>query len=157
MDFGQLPSDDINALLEKQTFGHLGCCLNDKPYVFPMAYAYRDNVIYGQTTTGRKVEIMRQNPNVCFQVGLVHPHGWESVMCWGSFQELAFKDLKDGASMKAVKLLTKHIGSIQNQIGLSVPFSFENGAEPVKVNDKESTLFRIVINEKTGKRYGERR
>ncbi len=47
------------------------------------------------------------------------------------------------------------IGSIQKQVGVSIPFSFVEAAVPLTVNEKKSTLFRIVIAEKTGKFYRE--
>lgn len=148
---GTLSDADMNALLISEVFGHLGCTDGQKPYVVPMAYVYHNDALYGQTTEGRKVEMLRKNPLVCFQVEKNTGHEWKSVICRGTFQELDFADLKTPLGVKIVELLTRKIGAIQSNVGITVPFTFTGSAAPVSVNDKTSTLFRIVITEKTGR------
>ena len=150
---GQLSDVDMNALLEAEVFGHLGCTDGQKPYVVPMAYVYHNNALYGQTTEGRKVELLRKNPLVCFQVEQKKDREWRSVICWGSFQELDFADLKTPEGIKITEPLSRRIGGIQDSVGIAVPFSFSGTAAPLTVNDKQSTLFRIAITEKTGRFY----
>lgn len=147
---GLLSEQEINELLSSQTFGHLGCCENGKPYVFPMAYAYHANILYGQTTAGKKVEILRRNPSVCFQVQDVTETHWRSVQCWGTFEELAFEKLDGTEAARIVRLLSEHLGSIQHQVGINVEFSGGGSPKPVLVNGKLTTLFRIVLDEKSG-------
>lgn len=143
----------MNALLESEVFGHMASADERKPYIVPMAYVFHDNALYGQTTEGKKVAMLRKNPQVCFQVESVKDHRWKSVVCWGIFEELDFKELQKAEAIEIVELLTRRIGSIQEKIGISVPFSFAGGALPLKVNEKQSTLFRIAIQEKTGRFY----
>lgn len=150
---GVLSDAEMKDLLTAEVFGHLGCFDGGKPYVVPLAYVYHNNTIYGQTTEGRKVEILRKNPLVCFQVEKLHDRKWSSVMCWGAFEELAFEDLRDPQAIFIVKLLTERIGKIQENVGVEIPFSFSDGAIALRVNDKQSTLFRIRISEKSGRWY----
>ena len=38
---------------------------------------------------GKKIEMMRKNPEVCFQVDAIADLlNWESVICWGKFEEI---------------------------------------------------------------------
>ncbi len=148
---GALTNAEMDELLTTEIFGHLGCSDHGKPYIVPMAYVYRDNALYGQTTEGRKVEMLRGNPLVCFQVEQLKEQQWRSVICWGKFEELAFEELEKPEAIEVVKLLTERIGSIQENVGIAVPFSFSGGASPLTVNEKKSTLFRIPITEKTGR------
>lgn len=148
---GTLTDPEMQALLSSEMFGHLGCTDGVKPYVVPMAFAYRDNVLYGQTMEGKKVEMMRKNPLVCFQVEKLQDTEWKSVICWGTFEEMDFARLGKPEAVEAVKLLTQRLGSIQEAAGIAVPFSFSGGAAPLTVNEKTSTLFRIVLTEKTGR------
>jgi len=150
---GPLSDSEMNALLQSEIFGHLGCCDQDKPYVVPLAYIYNNNAIYGQTTEGRKTEILRKNPLVCFQVENRQETSWHSIMCWGTFEEMDFEKLGEPEVIRIVKLLTERLGKIQKNVGISIPFSFGEKATPLTVNEKKSTLFRIPITEKTGRFY----
>src|SRR4029079_330134 len=115
--------------------------------------AFHANVIYGQTTEGKKIEILRKNPLVCFQVQKQEGKTWRSVICWGTFEELDFAKLDKAEAVDVAKLLTEHLGSIQDTVGVAVPFSFAESAMPLTVNNRRSTLFRILVTEKTGKFY----
>lgn len=149
----ELNNDDIDDVLTRETFGHLGCCEDGIPYVFPMAFSYHDNVLYGQTKEGRKVAMLRKNPHACFQVQSQVDGVWRSVLCHGTFQELAFAQLKKPAEIEAVRLLTQRLGNIQKQVGVPVAFSLDNVPAPLAPEGRTSTLFRIVVTEKTGRFY----
>lgn len=148
---GALSDTDIDTLLARCVIGHLGCCENGKPHVFPMAFAYRDNVLYGQTTEGAKVAIMRENPVVCFQVEEMTDMGWESAALWGTFEELDFEQLSPGSATVAAELLSVRIGKKQAAFGMHIPYVLGEKMEPVSVNGKRATLFRIVVREKSGR------
>jgi uncharacterized protein len=145
-----LTNAEIDALLSSQQFGHLGCTDESKPYVFPLAYAYHDNVIFGQTTVGAKIEILRKHPKVCFQVQEVTPTSWRSAQCWGHFEEMDFDALEKGEATRIVRILTDHLGAIQEQVGIRIPFVGKDTVSPALVNGRITTLFRIVVTEKTG-------
>lgn len=149
----ELTNDDIDTYLTTHTFGNLGCCLRGKPYVFPTAYVFHDDVLYGQTTIGKKVEAARESRTVCFSSSEMSDAGWQSVMCWGKFEELEFGDLEPGMSSTVVRLLTERIGSIQHRLGIDIPFEFEGGVKPGTIDGKQATLFRITVNEKSGRKW----
>lgn len=144
---------ETDALLQSEVFGHLGCTDGSRPYVLPLAYVFHDNVIYGQTSEGKKTDILRRNPSVCFQVQRQEEDQWRSVMCWGTFEELDFGKLEKGEAAAIVALLTERLSGIQKNVGITIPFSFADGAAPLVLNKRKSTLFRILVTEKTGKLY----
>ena len=150
---GMLSNEEMTDVLLQESFGHLGCCDNAIPYVVPMAFAYHDNVIYGQTKEGRKIAILRKNPHVCFQVQSQQGNVWRSVLCHGMFQELAVSELTHRGEIQAVQSLSAHLGKAQGQVGVGVGFSFAGTPEPLAMDGRTSTLFRIVISEKTGRFY----
>ncbi len=150
---GALSNEDMNDVLLQESFGHLGCCEDNIPYVVPMAFAYHDNVIYGQTKEGRKIAILRKNPHVCFQVQSQEGNVWRSVLCHGMFQELELSELKTGGEIQAVRSLSNHLGKTQKQVGVGVGFSFDKTPEALALDGRTSTLFRITITEKTGRFY----
>lgn len=149
-----LTEDETNALLVSEMFGHLACHDGKRPYIVPLAYAYVQGVIYGQTTEGRKTEILRKNPQVCFQVQKQDGEVWRSVLCWGTFEELDMSRISEAEAVNVSKLLSEHLSGIQKNVGVSVKFSFdETSAAPLSVEGRSSTIFRIVIDEKSGRSY----
>ena len=59
----------IEKVLNDSIYGNLGLCDEGAPYVVPMNYAWSDNKIWLHCANeGRRLEIIRANPRVCFQV-----------------------------------------------------------------------------------------
>ncbi len=86
---GALNQTQIDYLLTSQVIGRIGCCFDNEVYVVPITYAYKGGYIYGHTTEGTKIEIMRSNPNVCFQVDAIQNlANWQSAIVWGNYEEL---------------------------------------------------------------------
>ena len=55
----------------------------------PVNYVYKDEYIYAHSGNGKKIEMMRQNPKVCFQVDQISDiFSWKSVILWGTYEEL---------------------------------------------------------------------
>ena len=59
---------EMHALLQRESFGHLGCARDGRPYVVPMHYAYDGKDLYFFTTEGMKTRFIQANPQVCLQV-----------------------------------------------------------------------------------------
>ncbi|XOB66085.1 pyridoxamine 5'-phosphate oxidase family protein [Deferribacteres bacterium DY0037] len=60
---------EINALLAKGEIIRVAMVDEGKPYLVPMSYGFKDGAIYLHCAKeGRKVDILRRNPNVCFEV-----------------------------------------------------------------------------------------
>lgn len=86
---GKLTESQIEELLGKQLIGRIGCHANDTTYVVPISYAYKDDNIYALTHEGMKVDLMRKNPQVCFEVdNTLDTSNWQSVITWGTFEEI---------------------------------------------------------------------
>ena len=101
---------EMEELLRSETIGFLGLCLDGKPYVVPINYAYRDGpspaeagatareggkILFHCALEGKKLDAIRANPNACLtvgrQTGSLRRHGdgelchvdSDSVMCFG--------------------------------------------------------------------------
>lgn len=86
---GELNNRQLIDLLERQVMGRLGCYADGETYIVPINYVYRDNAIYAHSGNGKKIEMMRANPKVCFQVDqVIDTFKWESAILWGDFIEL---------------------------------------------------------------------
>ena len=84
IEVSDLTNDEIDAVLNEVGFGHLGCSLNEVPYVIPVHYVYQEHTVYLYTTEGKKTDIIDENPNVCLQVESVTSNrDWRSVIVTG--------------------------------------------------------------------------
>jgi len=80
---------EMHELLERQSFGHLGCARDGRPYVVPMNYAFDGKNLYFFTTEGMKTHFIESNPEVCLQVEEVEDSShWRSVMAIGRAERL---------------------------------------------------------------------
>jgi nitroimidazol reductase NimA-like FMN-containing flavoprotein (pyridoxamine 5'-phosphate oxidase superfamily) len=81
---------ECNDLLTHAKVGRLGSARANQPYVLPLNFAFDgDDYLYGFTTVGQKVEWMRSNPLVCFEVDEIKNHNkWSSVIVFGRYEEL---------------------------------------------------------------------
>jgi len=86
---GELNREQIESLLHGNVVGRIGCHDHRGTYVVPVTYVYDGDSIIGHTSPGRKIDMMRNNPQVCFEVDSVtNMANWQSVVAWGKFEEL---------------------------------------------------------------------
>lgn len=102
--------EEIRGLLERNYYGHLGCVVREEMYIVPVTYAFRKDTLYGYTHPGKKYDMMRDNPNVCFQMEEVRrPQDWESVLCWGLFEEITEEHEQQNARL----LIAEHFAKLR--------------------------------------------
>ena len=112
----------------------------------PVSYAYDGTYVYVHSREGMKIDFMRNNPAVCFQVDNLHDLGnWQSVIAWGNYDELL-----DGPDRKhAIDTLLKRrlpiISSVTTHLGATWPFTSEGDTEV------DGIIFRIALTKKTGR------
>ena len=100
---------EMHALLQRQSFGHLGCARDDKPYVIPMHYAYDGHEFYFFTTHGMKTQYIEANPQVCLQVEEISDStSWRSVMVVGRAVEITNHE----EMQRAMKIITERNPSL---------------------------------------------
>jgi len=86
---GNLNKTQIEELLKTNIIGRIGYHSQEKTYITPISYSYDGENIYCISKEGKKLEIMRANPRVCFEIDtIVNSCNWESVLLWGTFVEL---------------------------------------------------------------------
>jgi len=62
---------EIEEILSKAFVCRLGLCDNGRPYVVPLCFGYEDNALYIHCAKeGKKLDIIRENNNVCFEVDI---------------------------------------------------------------------------------------
>jgi len=100
---------EMHALLQRESFGHLGCARDGRPYVLPMNYAYDGKELYFFTTEGMKTQFIESNPQVCLQVEeITDSTHWRSVMVIGKAEQIT----KSEETQRAMKLITERNPSL---------------------------------------------
>ena len=90
---GELTSEEIDEVLHSEAVGRIGCYAFGRPYVVPVTYAYDGAAVYAHSREGLKLRMMRNNPNVCFEVDSVDGCStWKSVIALGTFSELEARE-----------------------------------------------------------------
>ena len=138
---GELSKREIIALLESQFIGRIGCHVNGETYIVPVNYVYQNNAIYVQSGEGKKIEMLRANSRVCFQVDEIDSmFKWKSVILWGNFEEL-----NDVERQQVMQGLILRIMPNTNEAG-------RNPAHAINPQLRDSLIvFRINIEHGTGR------
>ena len=90
---GTLSENEIEELLTKQVTGRIGCHADGITYIVPINYVYKDGFIYGHSTEGKKIEMLKKNPQVCFQVDDIQSiTDWKSVIAWGVYSQITERE-----------------------------------------------------------------
>jgi nitroimidazol reductase NimA-like FMN-containing flavoprotein (pyridoxamine 5'-phosphate oxidase superfamily) len=144
---GKLDEEQIEHLLKQQLIGRLACHADGITYIVPINYVYDGTNIYSHSAEGRKIDMMRKNPEVCFEVDEIQDvFKWKSAIIWGRFEEITDMDEKQQAMQRIIHRImplanhpTDHpshgITTNESDIGTSV----------------EIIVYKIVTADKTGR------
>jgi nitroimidazol reductase NimA-like FMN-containing flavoprotein (pyridoxamine 5'-phosphate oxidase superfamily) len=129
----ELPAEQIEALLRTAIVGRIACCGHGaagdgRPYLVPLAYGYDGDAVYAHSGPGRKLDLMRAEPRVTFEVDeAAAPDRWRSVIAEGTFEEISDPRQRDAA--------------------LEVIY----GADGVPVLGSQTVVFRIRLTSRSGR------
>lgn len=144
---GTLNNAEIEKVLAGQLLGRIACHADDTIYIVPVSYAYDGRYVYIRSKKdGMKIDIMRKNPNICFEVEALRDMGnWETVVAWGTFEEISDSEERKIALQK---LNNRHLPVVNSELSrLSMHWPFE----PADLNTIEGVVYRIDLKEKTGR------
>lgn len=86
---GELDENEIQEVLENNAIGRIGCSDGVEVYIFPINYRYEQNAVMCYSLEGHKIEMMRKNPKVCFEVEEIqNSDHWKCVLINGVFEEI---------------------------------------------------------------------
>jgi nitroimidazol reductase NimA-like FMN-containing flavoprotein (pyridoxamine 5'-phosphate oxidase superfamily) len=108
----EMSASECREALAHARVGRLACARDNQPYIVPMNYAADGDYlyVYGFTTVGQKVEWMRSNPLVCFEIDDVVNHNhWMSVIVFGQYEELPEKAEFESARKRAFAHIQKRV------------------------------------------------
>ncbi len=78
------------ALLGRNRLARIACVSEGQPYIVPIHFACDEDFIYGLSTTGQKIDWLRNNPRACVEVDeIVTAEQWACVVVLGRFEEVS--------------------------------------------------------------------
>lgn len=145
---GKLTNEEIEAVLKENVLGRIGCNDGKKTYVVPVNYVYDGKFIIAHSVYGMKIEMMRKNPQVCFEVDEMKSFtDWKSVIVWGEYQELA----EERDRYSAMKLFVDRMMHMKISETAVPPEVSAERVHPRSPGNIKPIVYRIVIEEKTGR------
>jgi nitroimidazol reductase NimA-like FMN-containing flavoprotein (pyridoxamine 5'-phosphate oxidase superfamily) len=127
--------------------GRIGCHADGITYIVPINYVYENDTIYAHSKKGMKIDIMRKNPDVCFQVDAIDDLlNWESVITWGKFEEIFDMQEKTLVMQKIINRVIPLMKGDTAQPSHGFTSDSSNVGE-----DVELILYKISLDKKTGR------
>lgn len=143
---GILRSQQVEELLKNQIVGRIGCHADGETYIVPISYAYDGTYIYCHTQEGKKIDMIRKNKRVCFEVDeMKDMANWKSVVVQGEFQELTDPQQRNAAMKTLLNRYFPIVSSVTIHLGKHWPFYSDDTA------DINGIVFRIAVKEKSGR------
>ncbi len=143
---GTLTRKQCEYVLKSELVGRIGCYTAGKVYVVPVAYVFHKDYIYAHSKEGLKINMMRKNAKVCFEVESRESlNNWRTVILWGKYEEL-----QTPQEQKEVKriLHDRFIGYTISDTVLPTPYV--NSPRQVE-KARKPVFYRISIEEVSGR------
>ncbi len=139
----------IEAILSKAKFLRLALSDAETPYIVPMSFGYKENVIYLHSSQkGEKIKILKKNPKVCFEAAVETELITADDLCKYNVRYRTVighgkaKFLEDyNEKVEGLTVLSEHYG-------MKGPFEFEEW------NVNRLCVIKIEIEKMTGKESG---
>ncbi len=136
---------DIEQILKQGQVCRLGFVDRNVPYIVPVNYGYQDQALYFHSAReGRKIDLIRANPLVCFEVDeLVKMNKAASACDWG----VSFKSVIGTGTAHLLTTLE------EKKTGLDIIMAHYSGRLFTYPNEmlEKTAVIKVTIEEMTGK------
>ena len=139
---------EIEGIIRKATVCRIALCENDKPYLVPVCFGYADHTLYFHSAPeGKKLDILRKNNNVCFEMEIDTSAVENDKACAWSFRYKSVIGYGKALFVKDPALKQKALEIILSQ--------YSNRKFEIPENELRKTeVLKVEIDEITGKKSG---
>jgi len=146
---GKLTTKEIEEVLMKNMLGRIGCNDGYNTYVIPINYVYDGKYILAHSQLGLKIQIMRQNPRVCFEVDeIANFNNWKSVIVLGVYLEVVTERDRYNAMQFFIKRML-HVKISKTAMPNEIYANHASTSELAQT--VKPIIYRIYIEEKSGR------
>lgn len=138
----------INAIIEKATVCRLAMVNGDKPYIVPLCFGYQNHTLYFHgALKGQKIDLVIQNPNVCFEFDIAAEAIGDDDACSWSMKFQSVIGFGKAELVQGLEEKRKMLGIIMAQYS-AIEFEF-----PEKMVNATAVI-KVEIERLTGKQSG---
>jgi len=139
----------IKSILEEALVCRIALCDDNSPYIIPMNFGYKDNYLYLHSAPeGRKIEILRKNNNICFEVDLKTELVTSENACKWGMKYLSVVGFGKAQIVNDIEEKKKALNIIMNK------HSNESSFEYLEAAIKNVVIIKVRITELAGKKSG---
>ncbi|MCC8425144.1 pyridoxamine 5'-phosphate oxidase family protein [Mucilaginibacter sp. UR6-11] len=144
---GELSEKEIEDLLTEQVIGRIACYADGQLYNVPINYVYGEGYVYAHSALGKKIAMMRKNPEICFEVDNIESvFRWKSVIAWGRFEEITDIEEKQMVMQRLIHRIMPFANNAPDHPSHGIT---ENESD---IGDKvELIVYKIALTQKTGR------
>lgn len=137
----------INSIMKEALECRIGLCEDNKPYVVPMNFGYKDNCLYIHSALeGKKIEILKKNNNVCFEVDMKNELVKADNPCGWSMKYLSVIGFGKAFFVEGLKEKAEALNTIMGKYSGKFDFHFPEAAL------RKVAVIKVEIEEITGKK-----
>jgi hypothetical protein len=134
----------IEEIIKQSRVCRLAMVDQDKPYVIPMSFGYDGSLYFHSAQAGRKIEVLKKNPQVCFEFDEVIKLVKNKDACeWG----MGFKSVIGEGNASFVEDITQKA----HGLGVIMAQYSNRSFEFPKESMDETAVIKVVITRITGK------
>jgi nitroimidazol reductase NimA-like FMN-containing flavoprotein (pyridoxamine 5'-phosphate oxidase superfamily) len=138
----------IKSIIAKSTVCRLALSEDDRPYIVPLCFGYEDNALYFHTAReGKKIDILKKNNRVCFEVDCDHELVTNETACKWSMKYRSVVGSGEASLIDDPEAKRKALDSIMQHYG-GRPSDYSAAA-----TDK-MLIIKVEIESMTGKYSG---
>ena len=141
--------EEIESIIERATVCRIGLSEDNLPYVIPVNFGYKNNNIYFHSAPmGKKIDMLKKNNNVCFEIDIDH--------------EILISDDKCNSSMKYRSVIGYGKAILvddlnEKRVVLNIIMNHYTTKDSHDYNErilKKMAIIKIEIDSMTGKKSG---
>ncbi len=138
----------IEDIILKARVCRLALSENGQPYIVPLCFGYKDNIFYFHSAReGKKLDILRSNNNICFEIDIDHELSKEENACDCSMKYKSVIGFGKAVFIEDIETKRKALDIIMQHYSDG---SFEYPVDTIK----NTAIIRVEVDSMTGKKSG---
>ena len=138
---------ELELIIRKANVCRIALSDNNMPYIVPVNFGYKDNSLYIHSATeGKKIEIIKKNNNVCFEMDIDHELSISEAPCSCSMKYRSIIGFGKAFIVEDLKEKQEALDVIVNQYFPNTIYQYN------EKRIRDVLIIKVKINYMTGKK-----
>lgn len=139
----------IESIIRRAQVCRVGCVDNGRPYIIPLCFGYEAGALYFHAAQeGRKLDVLRQNPHVCFEFDIDQELLRGQAACEWGMKYRSVIGFGSVSILEDVEAKQTALDCIMRQYQAQEPYTYSD------TSLEKTVIIKIDIHEMTGKVAG---